>query len=415
MLGTFNVEPTKIPCLQKGNLAGLWVDLHGSWARTAGVDAAITCKRDWACLGGTWRDFVIGCPLASAALEGCWVDGCRWIQPYFSVCASFPATRWSAKDVQPVTVSPLWPASWVSAVDKSRTFKSAEVRDFWEIYDKTLEFIPVGDALALGDSLAGRDVHLAWAVCTSPLPPSLPPPPPLPPLLTLKKGLRAVASLVRSIANNCFSLARALELLVGVSDWDFLVGGSAFGLDVFGARIDVSINMITEFVKQLAFHRRDFAIRGWRSWVLEDPLVHSYRWLRPDLVPPAPFLSCDPKDSVDDSGVLVEPHAIDEHVRKAWMPFFCRGARESAELDAFRAVAEGLTLLLDEVDLAPLTGHMLFDAVQRKKPTACSLGGWGWREFKPFRLLGLTGWLRFSHWLKKRVFGLMVFLMPMLL
>ena len=227
--------------------------------------------------------------------------------------------------------------------------------------------------------------------------------------------MRAVASLVRSIANNCFSLARALELLVGVSDWDFLVGGSAFGLDVFGARIDVSINMITEFVKQLAFHRRDFATGGWRSWVLEDPLVHSYRWLRPDLVPPAPFLSCDPKDSVDDSGVLVEPHAIDEHVRKAWMPFFCRGARESAELDAFRAVAEGLTLLLDEVDLALLTGHMLFDAVQRKKPTACSLGGWGWREFKPFRLLGLTGWLRFSNWLKKRVFGLMVFLMPMLL
>ena len=162
--GDFDVEPTKIPCLQKGNLAGLSVDLHGSWARTAGVDAAITCKRDWACLGGTWRDFVIGCPLASAALEGCWVDGCRWIEPYFSVCASFPATRWSAKDVQPVTVSPLWPASWVSAVDKSRTFKSAEVRDFWEIYDKTLEFISVGDALALGDSLAGRDVHLAWAV-----------------------------------------------------------------------------------------------------------------------------------------------------------------------------------------------------------------------------------------------------------
>ena len=167
------------------------------------------------------------------------------------------------------------------------------------------------------------------------------PAPPSPhPSLSLKKGLRAVASLVRSIANNCFSLARALELLVGVSDWDFLVGGSAFGLDVFGARIDVSINMITEFVKQLACHRRDFAIRGWRSWVLEDPLVHPYRWLRPDLVPPAPFLSCDPKDSVDDSGVLVEPHAIDEHVRKAWMPFFCRGARESAELDAFRAVAE---------------------------------------------------------------------------
>ena len=41
--------------------------------------------------------------------------------------------------------------------------------------------------------------------------------------------------------------------------------------------------------------------------MLEDPLVHTYRWLRPDLDPPAPFLSCDPKDTVDGSGVLVEP------------------------------------------------------------------------------------------------------------
>ena len=26
----------------------------------------------------------------------------------------------------------------------------------------------------------------------------------------------------------------------------------------------------------------------------EDPLVLLYKWLRPDLVPPAPFLQCDP-------------------------------------------------------------------------------------------------------------------------
>ena len=59
--------------------------------------------------------------------------------------------------------------------------------------------------------------------------------------------------------------------------------------------------------------------------------------------------------------------------------------------DAFRAVAEGLTPLCDEVNLPPLTGDMLYDAVKRKMPTAGSLDGWGWREFKAFRLLGLIG------------------------
>ena len=39
--------------------------------------------------------------------------------------------------------------------------------------------------------------------------------------------------------------------------------------------------------------------------------------------------------------------------------------------------AEGLTPQLGEVDLHPLTGDMLCDAVQRKKATAGSLDGWG--------------------------------------
>ena len=67
------------------------------------------------------------------------------------------------------------------------------------------------------------------------------------------------------------------------------------------------------------------------------------------MVPPAPFLVCNPDDTVGGSGVLVEPHAIDEQFRRAWMPFFCRGVRGNADLDAFRAVAEDLTPLLDEV------------------------------------------------------------------
>ena len=45
LVGNFNVEPTKIPCLAKGISAGLWVDLESAWAFASGVPPAVTCKR----------------------------------------------------------------------------------------------------------------------------------------------------------------------------------------------------------------------------------------------------------------------------------------------------------------------------------------------------------------------------------
>ena len=58
---------------------------------------------------------------------------------------------------------PLWPASWVAAVDKTRTSRSAIVRDIWEVYDKALEFIPVHHEFAIRDALLDRVANLAWA------------------------------------------------------------------------------------------------------------------------------------------------------------------------------------------------------------------------------------------------------------
>ena len=90
----------------------------------------------------------------------------------------------------------------------------------------------------------------------------------MPPLLTLKRRLRADA-----ITHNGFTLARALELdnqwscivgngPIGVLDWEYLVGGSIAGFNEFGARVDASIDKITEFVQQVVLHRRDFSMRG---------------------------------------------------------------------------------------------------------------------------------------------------------
>ena len=49
---------------------------------------------------------------------------------------------------------------------------------------------------------------------------------------------------------------------------------------------------LSDIIHSVVVHRRDEAIRGWRNWLREDPLVRPYQRLRPDLVPPAPFLQC---------------------------------------------------------------------------------------------------------------------------
>ena len=69
LVGDFNVEPTKIPCLSKGISAGLWVDLDAAWSAAQGRQPAVTCKRSWDSSGGSRRDFLVGCPLATAAFS----------------------------------------------------------------------------------------------------------------------------------------------------------------------------------------------------------------------------------------------------------------------------------------------------------------------------------------------------------
>ena len=76
-----------------------------------------------------------------------------------------------------------------------------------------------------------------------------------------------------------------------------------------------------------------FVVRA--SWMLEDDKVHPYRWLKPDVVAPAPFLCCDPCLTVDGSGVLSDPGRIDEQFRNAWLPFFCRAGRSAADPSVF--------------------------------------------------------------------------------
>ena len=140
---------------------------------------------------------------------------------------------------------------------------------------------------------------------------------------------------------------------------------------------------LDSFLQSVVRNRRDKALLGWKAWILEDPSTHPYRWLRPDLVPPSPFLQCDPDDTIGGSGVIADPALIDAKFREAWLPYFSRSSRGSADLDDFsREVAGGWLPVLDVFHLPPLTGDVLAEVVQKKKSTAGGLDGWGWKELK---------------------------------
>ena len=53
-----------------------------------GLQPVPTCERDWDSNGGHRRDFMVGCPLAAAALS-CRVQPDRWIAPHLAVQDSF--------------------------------------------------------------------------------------------------------------------------------------------------------------------------------------------------------------------------------------------------------------------------------------------------------------------------------------
>ena len=152
-------------------------------------------------------------------------------------------------------------------------------------------------------------------------------------LLDMRRRFKAVMDILDAMIRYGVSLSRSVEL---TAQWDQILAlgpmypvtedDLSVGRDLgIGAFFDVAAGVhrrLCEFIHQVVVNRRDEAVRGWRNWIREDPLVHPYRWLRPDLVPPAPFLQCEPHLTPDGSGVLSDPNQIDAEFRKAWRPYF---------------------------------------------------------------------------------------------
>ena len=56
--------------------------------------------------------------------------------------------------------------------------------------------------------------------------------------------------------------------------------------DAFRGVVEELHRGVGEFIQRVVVHREDAAVRDWKGWMLEDLLVHTCMWLRPDGVPP---------------------------------------------------------------------------------------------------------------------------------
>ena len=213
------------------------------------------------------------------------------------------------------------------------------------------------------------------------------------PLLDMRRRSKAVIDVLDAMIRYGVSLSRSVELTV---QWDRILAVGplylvtlddlsvvrSMGIGAFHHAASVVHRRLSDFIHAIVVHRRDEVIREWRNWIREDPMVHPYRWLRPDFVLPVPFLQCRSHLTPGGSGVLADPAKIDEELRKAWLPYFCRSGQRDTSLEEFDREVDGWLPLLPEVFLPRLTGQMLADVVHRKGATAGSLGGCGWRELK---------------------------------
>ena len=144
------------------------------------------------------------------------------------------------------------------------------------------------------------------------------------------------------------------------------------------------------FIKQVVDNCRNVGGRKCTNWLREDLGSTLCAWLRPDFVPPSPFLVIkDPQ--TQSSQILVEPHLIDAEFRKALMPFYCRSGHPVVTVDQCLDFVAHLLPQEPQFDLPRITGRDSQEVVRAKKSSAGGLDGWAWNDLKALPLPWLSG------------------------
>ena len=221
----------------------------------------------------------------------------------------------------------------------------------------------------------------------------------LAPVLRFRRSFVSVCNVFKSIKHHGFSEARVAALehrwravvrlgptgpVTSFEPWTSWIPPDLHGF--YKWAMD-TLALLNEFVLRVVRHRQTSRSIAWSNWIREDLTSRPYKWLRPEFVPPAPYLVCNPQDSPNGSGILVQPALIDAHFRKAWMPYFRREGHPVVSIQAFLDFVGDHLPQEPFLDLPILTGEDLYEAAMDKKSTAGGLDGWAWNEL--FLYLGL--------------------------
>ena len=118
--------------------------------------------------------------------------------------------------------------------------------------------------------------------------------------LLMRRRFKAVMNVLGAMIQYGVSLARSVELTAQRDR--ILAGGPLYpvtlhdlsavrgvGVGEFHRVVSDVHHRLSDFIDAVEVHRRDDAFRELRNWIREDPLVHPYKCLRPDLVPLRPI------------------------------------------------------------------------------------------------------------------------------
>ena len=103
--------------------------------------------------------------------------------------------------------------------------------------------------------------------------------------------MKVVFDILRDMLRNGFTLARSFEL---AAQWSCILSAGLLhpvtmedllrvqegGLGWFHEVVGDLHGRLSDFIHRVFVHRSYEAIRSWRGWLREDPLVRPYRWLR---------------------------------------------------------------------------------------------------------------------------------------
>ena len=224
----------------------------------------------------------------------------------------------------------------------------------------------------------------------------------LSPVLLFRRRLKSVAGVLKGIREqrvHSVSVGRFGSVLGGCmspwSLWSHFFSSSRENwvlpdLHGFYKCVFDSLEVLNGFLRQVVISRRDEGIRKWKVWLREDLSSRPYAWLRPDFVPPSPFLVIH-DSSTQSSHVVVEPHLVDAEFRKAWLPYFCRSGHPEVSAEKFLGFIGHFLPQENFLNLPRITGRDLQEVARAKKATAGGLDGWAWNEIKALPLPWFSG------------------------